>query len=407
MRVLTVIHLYPPHHLGGYEVACQGVMERFAECGIEVAVLTADQRMEGVEEPPSSPVEVRRLLGGWWDWTTWAPARLTLRQRLALERHNQRALGRTLDEFRPDVVSVWDLGMMSWSLASLVERRGIPTVLTFLDDWITYAYVFDGWTRMFERRPWMRPLGAALGLETRLPSFRGARASVASRMIGDAIKSRSRWQFPDAELVPIGVETRDFPISEPRSAQWSGRLLYAGRVVREKGVATLVRALPLLPSGTSLHIVGHGHQSEIHALTELAGDLGVAERVRFSVAASRRQLRQAYVDADALVFPSEWPEPFGLVPLEAMACGTPVVATGTGGSGEYLEDGWNCLVFPPGDADALAGCLSRLGQDAQLRARIVLGGTATAQRLTMDVCAQRLEALHRRAGAEGWAPVAA
>ncbi len=49
--------------------------------------------------------------------------------------------------------------------------------------------------------------------------------------------------------------------------------------------------------------------------------------------------------ADALLFPVQWEEPWGLVPLEAMASGTPVVATGTGGSGEYLRDGDNCLVY--------------------------------------------------------------
>ena len=61
MKILTVIHLYPPHHLGGYEVACQSVMERFAERGHEVEVLTANQRMDGVEEI-SSPVRVHRTL---------------------------------------------------------------------------------------------------------------------------------------------------------------------------------------------------------------------------------------------------------------------------------------------------------------------------------------------------------
>ena len=114
--MLTVIHLYPPHHLGGYEVACQSVMERFAERGIEVEVLTADHRMDGVEEV-TSPVRVHRRLRGWWDWDAWAPARLNFRERLAVERHNQRAMAETLAGFQPDVASVWDLGMMSWSLA--------------------------------------------------------------------------------------------------------------------------------------------------------------------------------------------------------------------------------------------------------------------------------------------------
>jgi glycosyltransferase involved in cell wall biosynthesis len=119
--------------------------------------------------------------------------------------------------------------------------------------------------------------------------------------------------------------------------------------------------------------------------------------VTFDMASSRQQLRDHYCGADVVVFPSEWPEPFGLVPLEAMACGTPVVATGTGGSGEFLEDGVNCLLFTPGDPDALAKALSRLAEDPALRSRIVAGGTATARRMNMDVYADKLEVLHRRA----------
>src|ERR1700758_3215471 len=194
MKVLTIIHLYPPHHIGGYEVACQGAMERFAEQGVEVQVLTADYRHQGVDEI-ASKVPVRRELRGWWNWEAWEADRPALAERVRRERHNQKALLQTLEEFRPDVASVWDLGMMSWTLASMIERRKVPIVLTFLDDWVSFAYVFDAWTRIFDRRPWARPLGRVLGLETRLPSFGTALVSTASRMIADSIEATSRWKF--------------------------------------------------------------------------------------------------------------------------------------------------------------------------------------------------------------------
>jgi glycogen(starch) synthase len=394
--MLTVIHLYPPHHIGGYEVACQSVMERFVERGIEVEVLTADHHMEGVDEV-ASPVRVHRLLRGWWDWDAWAPSQLNFRQRMAIERHNQRAMTDTLAQFQPDVASVWDLGMMSWSLATLLERRRIPIVLTFLDDWITFAYVFDAWSRIFDKRPWLRPLGTALRLETRLPAFRQAIASNASRMIEETVEERSRWKFPDAELIPMGVENRSFPITEPSQTEWSWRLMYSGRLVPEKGVGTVIKALALLPEQATLDIVGHGHESMVRELKDLAAERGVADRVAFAHASSRQELRDRYRSADLVVFPSEWPEPFGLVPLEAMACGTPVVATGTGGSGEFLDDEVNCLRFTPGDPESLAGAVRRVAEDPALRARIVSGGTATTQRMNMDNYAERLEVLHRRA----------
>ena len=391
-----MIHLYPPHHLGGYEVACRGAMERFVEHGADVLVLTNDYRIEGVDEV-SSKVPVYRELQGWWNWEAWAPGRLGPVDRVRRERHNQQTLLRVLDEFRPDVASVWDLAFMSWSMATLLEQRGVPIVLTFLDQWVATSAPFDAWTRIFDRRPWARPLGRALGLETRLPTFDRALASTASRMIFEDIAESSRWKFPNAELVPIGVDTIDFPISAPSDKEWSWRILYAGRVVQQKGVFTLVRALALLPDSARLDIVGHVHETQRQELVALAEGLGVADRLAFDLARSRQELRLRYREADVLVFPTEWPEPFGIVPLEAMACGTPVVATGTGGSGEFLVDGVNCVRFPPGDAEGLAEAVRQVAEDAGLRRRITEGGTATAGELTMDRFAERLLQLHQRA----------
>jgi glycosyltransferase involved in cell wall biosynthesis len=95
----------------------------------------------------------------------------------------------------------------------------------------------------------------------------------------------------------------------------------------------------------------------------------------------RTELPEIYAAADALLFPVRWEEPFGLVPLEAMACGTPVVATGRGGSGEYLRDSENCVLF---DADSgargLAQAVARLAEDPPLRERLAAAGRELAAR---------------------------
>jgi glycosyltransferase involved in cell wall biosynthesis len=82
------------------------------------------------------------------------------------------------------------------------------------------------------------------------------------------------------------------------------------------------------------------------------------------------------------VFPVRWNEPWGLVPIEAMAMGRPVVATGRGGSGEYLRDGDNCLLFEADDPRALAAALRNLADDPDLRRRLRDGGLRTAPRYT-------------------------
>jgi glycosyltransferase involved in cell wall biosynthesis len=110
--------------------------------------------------------------------------------------------------------------------------------------------------------------------------------------------------------------------------------------------------------------------------------MGVADRVHFAGHCGRAEIVEAYGRADAVVFPVRWEEPWGLVPLEAMGRGRPVVATGRGGSGEYLRDEHNCLLFDADDADSLAAALIRLAGDAALRARLRRNGLETARRYT-------------------------
>jgi glycosyltransferase involved in cell wall biosynthesis len=106
--------------------------------------------------------------------------------------------------------------------------------------------------------------------------------------------------------------------------------------------------------------------------------------VRFAGFASGDRVRSAYQSADAVVFPVRWNEPFGLSPLEAMALGRPVVTTARGGTGEFVRDQDNALVFEADDVTGLASCVGRLGHDEPLRARLLEGGRRTAALLTAE-----------------------
>ena len=164
-------------------------------------------------------------------------------------------------------------------------------------------------------------------------------------------------------------------------ARWQGRALYAGRIDPRKGIDVAVRALAHLPDQVSLTIDGSGDPAHGDELRTLATETGAAARVHFACTA-REDLVDMYAAADVVVFPVKWPEPWGLVPLEAMAVGRPVIATGTGGSAEYLRDGENCLLVPTDDPEALARAIARVGDDHDLRAGLRAGGLATAARFT-------------------------
>jgi glycogen synthase len=408
VRILAISNMYPPHHYGGYELSCRDVMERFEDNGHDVTVLTTTMRVPGVADPPGEdPTRIRRELDFYWrDHVLQSP---TLPRRIRVERANQQALARAMREVRPDVVSVWNMGAMSLGLLTTLVGGSVPLVYNVCDDWLDYGPHLDAWTRLFATRP---RLGALIARATRVPTTvpelgsTGTFCFVSERTRRHA-KERTGAQFPRSTIVYSGIDGRDFPPRAVRTAlAWSWRLLFVGRIDERKGIETLVRALPLLPADATVDLVGQGDAEEINRLRAIAAELGVANRVSFG-SCDRSELRDRYVAVDAVVFPSTWDEPFGLVPVEAMACSTPVVASGTGGSAEFLVDGVNCVLFRVGDEVALAEALVRLADDSELRRSLVEGGLATAADLTIDRLAQTLEAWHHAAAtgfAEGEPP---
>jgi hypothetical protein len=180
---------------------------------------------------------------------------------------------------------------------------------------------------------------------------------------------------------------------------WNWKLLYTGRLDTRKGTDTLLRALALLPPQASLSLLGRGEDAERARLEVLAAELGIADRVHIEEI-PRAALAEAYSAHDCFIFPSEWSEPFGMVPIEAMACGTPVVATGVGGSGEFLIDRSNCLLFAPGDEEELALAVNRLATNAGLRHRVRQNGWTTADQFDLAWTTNAYDECHV-AAAEG------
>src|SRR5271166_1229080 len=139
------------------------------------------------------------------------------------------------------------------------------------------------------------------------------------------------------------------------------RVVFAGRIVKEKGVQTLLRAAQELDA--ELVICGNGRY--LPAMRKLSRELAVAERTHFRGWLSADELARQLAEASVVALPSLWPEPFGLVGIEALAAGTPVVASDTGGVRDWLEDGVSGVLVPPGDAGALRRALAELLADPQ------------------------------------------
>jgi glycosyltransferase involved in cell wall biosynthesis len=188
------------------------------------------------------------------------------------------------------------------------------------------------------------------------------------------------WSLPRSEIAHPGIDDALFVPAKPRPWQW--RLLYLGRLDERKGVHLAVEALAELPPEATLVLQGSGDERYVASLRERAAAASVSARVEFGTA-PRERIPDVYADADALLFPVQWDEPWGLVPLEAMAVGRPVIATGTGGSSEYLQHEHNCLLYEPRDsAAALAAAVRRLAGDEPLRDRLRANGLSTARGYT-------------------------
>jgi glycosyltransferase involved in cell wall biosynthesis len=163
-------------------------------------------------------------------------------------------------------------------------------------------------------------------------------------------------------IVPCGVDTSVFtprgPVA-PRSSR--PRLLVLGRIVERKGHADAVRALTAVPDA-ELVVVGGPPASELDAAPEVrrlravASSLGVADRLVFTGSIPRADV-PAWVRSADVVLAVPWYEPFGITPLEAMACGRPVVATAVGGLVDSVADGVTGDLVPPRDPRALGQAL--------------------------------------------------
>ncbi|WP_406043522.1 glycosyltransferase [Micromonospora sp. NBC_00898] len=199
-------------------------------------------------------------------------------------------------------------------------------------------------------------------------------------------------------IVPSGVNLGTFAPLGPAAERDHDRprILTVGRLVERKGFQDVIRATALVP-GAECVVVGGPPAGLLETdpyalrLRALADSLGIADRVRLAGAVPREEMGRWYRSADVLVA-APWYEPFGLTPLEAMACGVPVIGTAVGGLIDTVVDGRTGDLVPARDPQALGAAIQRLLGDrirrfayataALERARRCYSWSTTADRLT-------------------------
>lgn len=198
-------------------------------------------------------------------------------------------------------------------------------------------------------------------------------------------------------VVHLGIDPLFAPTSFPDERQAAREqlgfderpvLLHVGNNWFYKNLEGVIKALALLQADSSgrspiLVKVGKGLTPKQR---KLACELGVAERIRELGVLDSEELRAIYWTTDVLVFPSWW-EGFGWPPLEAMACGTPVVCSDRGSLGEVAGDA--ALIVNPEEPEAIADAVSRVLKDMNLRQSLILKGLERAKQFTWERAAEQ------------------
>ena len=272
--------------------------------------------------------------------------------------------------------------------AAVAERLGIPLVVS------THYHPAD-----LREPPLKRGLLRIQDVVFGMSAYRVARALVVQtdregRLVGEfAPRSKLR-------TIPPGIDLASWSTPEADRADSLGLpdeyFLFVGRVAANKGLPTLLDALARLDPAARRPLVVMGRDwGERAHLESQARSLGLGDGVRFlDHVDSDRVYRGVVRGAHALVLPSEW-EAFGLVLLEAMVAGTPIVATAVGGVPEVLDGGRAGRLVPYGDVDRLAFALRSVGEDTRETERLRAVGRERVLAYDWSVTVDRHRSLYR------------
>ena len=288
--------------------------------------------------------------------------------------------------FKPDIVHSATEFLIGRLGQIAAKRAGIVRLSSYHTDFSRYTAAYGV--------PWLRPAVARYIARFHRRSARVFTPSEPARndLHALGVKPVEVWGR-GVDIHTFAPERRSQPLRAAYGIDDAVVFLHVGRLAAEKGVEQLVRAFllarELLPAGSARLVVA-GAGPEENALRTLAGRdvlfLGVLDR--------QRALPRLYASADAFLFAS-LTETLGLVVLEAMSSGLPVIAVPAGGVADHLRDDVNGIAVPPHDVDAMARAIVALTLDAIRRRRLAGGARRTACALDWDTELDRLDAIYR------------
>lgn len=363
---LAVVTLNFPPAIGGIESLTASLAGALARAGVELQVLAPNHAEAGAYDR-TLPYSVRRFIGG-----------------------RVRHFGATAALERELLHGVDRVLFMQWTGATMALALGGITRMPSRLAIVCHGKEMLAHVAGAPAPPWHRWVRRTV-LRRADPLFAVSRFTAERAIALGALPERVCIMNPGVDLQRFRPEP-DEPDAPELEGHRGPRLLTVTRLVPRKGVDTVIEALPRLPADTRYFVAGAGPDRA--RLVELAQRLGVSERVRFLGRVPDERIAPLYRKSDWVLLASRQDEQagdvegFGLVLLEAQACGTPVVGGDAGGIPDALRDGETGVLVPPGDPEALASRLAPLLADRSSRERYAAAALAHARTRTWDRVAQ-------------------
>ena len=285
---------------------------------------------------------------------------------------------------RPDVLHVQCFSSNGVYAAAVAELSRVPLVVSL-----------QGETVMDDHDIYDHSLALRAGL--RMGLRRAAVVTACSQFVLSDAQRRFGLAEGAGTVVPNGVDVGRGEIPIPLKLPFTRFVLGLGRAVRKKGFDLLLESFSRLAAGyPDVGLVIGGDGAARGELVARVGQLGLRDRVVLPGTLSRGEVAWAMAHASVFVLPSRV-EPFGIVVLEALSAGRPVVVSNRGGAGEIVRDGLEGLHADPTDADGMATAIARLLDDEELRRRVAGAGAARATEFSWDQIADRYREVYRSA----------
>lgn len=385
MRVVHLSWEFPPGSAGGVAAHVDGLAHGLRRAGHDVVVVT--RRTPGTPSDMVTPGGVRVLRAD--VDLPWLPDHKIARAASANHALVTATAPLTLDGWQPHVVHAHDW-QVSWASGVLAESFGASLVTTFhgTERGRHGGHLPAGQPNDINAIEWWH-------------AVRSARVIATTRLMVRGLIDGFELDPDRVHRVPAGIDPtwwRTPSASERVGVPRSGRVFTWGRVQYEKGFQVLARAVAQLRGrliGLECTIAGRGsYLPELQSQIDIAG---VGDLIDVPGYLGEEDLRAAIHQAGVVVIPSLY-EPFGLVALEALAGGAPLVVANTGGLAELVAGTGAALLFEPGNADELAECIETVLTDQRLAAQMSARGAALLEAsYSWDAIAARTESVYQRA----------